>query len=58
LELAKKRMDVPLASATKLQYDKMMSMGGLGKSGVSELTFAGRNGAKKPGEPCKMTIWH
>jgi 3-hydroxyisobutyrate dehydrogenase len=51
LDLAKKlNVEVPLASATKQQYDKLvrLGLGGLDKSGVAELTFPGRIDAKKP----------
>lgn len=39
-------LKLPLAGATKAQYDKMVSLdlGGLDKSGISELTFADRHG--------------
>lgn len=38
-------LDLPLAKATKAQYDKMIAVGKgeLDKSGVAELTFPGRN---------------
>jgi 3-hydroxyisobutyrate dehydrogenase len=38
------RLDLPLARATKAQYDRMVALGvgGLDKSGVAELTFRGR----------------
>ena len=38
-------LDLPLAKATKAQYDKMIAIGKgeLDKSGVAELTFPGRN---------------
>ena len=38
-------LDLPLAQATKAQYDKMVDVGKgeLDKSGVAELTFPGRN---------------
>ncbi len=38
-------LDLPLARATKAQYDKMIAVGKgeLDKSGVAELTFPGRN---------------
>jgi 3-hydroxyisobutyrate dehydrogenase len=45
LKLAQtKGLHLPLAAATKLQYDKMISLGlgGLDKSGIAELTFQGR----------------
>jgi 3-hydroxyisobutyrate dehydrogenase len=36
---------MPLAAATKLQFDRMnaLGLGGLDKSGVAELTFKGRH---------------
>jgi 3-hydroxyisobutyrate dehydrogenase len=39
-------LHLPLASATKLQYDRMVALGlgQLDKSGVAELTFKGRHG--------------
>jgi 3-hydroxyisobutyrate dehydrogenase len=39
-------LDLPLAAATKLQFDRLVSLGlgGLDKSGVAELTFRGRRG--------------
>lgn len=48
LKLAKdKEMNLPLAAATKKQYDRMVAagLGELDKSGIAELTFKGR-GAK------------
>ena len=38
-------LDLPLAQATKAQYDKMIAIGKgeLDKSGVAELTFPGRS---------------
>ena len=38
-------LDLPLANATKAQFDKMvkLGLGGLDKSGVAELTFKGRH---------------
>jgi 3-hydroxyisobutyrate dehydrogenase len=38
-------LNLPLAAATKLQYDRMVSLGlgGLDKSGIAELTFKGRH---------------
>jgi 3-hydroxyisobutyrate dehydrogenase len=38
-------LHLPLASATKLQYERMVSLGlgGLDKSGIAELTFKGRH---------------
>ncbi len=40
-------LDLPLAEATKAQYDKMVfeGLGDLDKSGIAELTFKGRHGA-------------
>ena len=39
-------LNLPLAEATKAQFDKMvkLGLGGLDKSGVAELTFKGRHG--------------
>jgi 3-hydroxyisobutyrate dehydrogenase len=45
LDLAREAgLDLPLAVATKAQYDKMVSLGlgGLDKSGIAELTFKNR----------------
>lgn len=45
LNLAKKqKLDLPLAAATKKQYDRMakLGLGELDKSGIAELTFKGR----------------
>jgi 3-hydroxyisobutyrate dehydrogenase len=45
LQLAKEQgLDLPLAAATKKQYDRMvkLGLGELDKSGVAELTFKGR----------------
>ncbi len=45
LELARGlKLDLPLASATKQQYDRLVEMGegDLDKSGIAELTFPGR----------------
>ena len=50
LNLGKKlKMDLPLATATKKQFDRMVKegLGGLDKSGVAELTFKGRHKKKK-----------
>jgi 3-hydroxyisobutyrate dehydrogenase len=50
LNLGKKlKMNLPLATATKKQYDRMVKegLGGLDKSGVAELTFKGRHKGKK-----------
>lgn len=49
LKLGKSRkLELPLAAATKKQYDRMVAegLGELDKSGVAELTFPGRHGAK------------
>ena len=39
-------LNLPLADATKAQFDKMvkLGLGGLDKSGIAELTFKGRHG--------------
>jgi 3-hydroxyisobutyrate dehydrogenase len=50
LNLGKKlKMELPLAAATKKQFDRMVKegLGGLDKSGVAELTFKGRHKKKK-----------
>ncbi|MDR3458282.1 MAG: NAD(P)-dependent oxidoreductase [Verrucomicrobiae bacterium] len=47
LKLAKEqKLNLPLAAATKKQYDRMiqLGLGELDKSGVAELTFKGRKG--------------
>ena len=47
LKLAKEqKLTLPLASATKKQYDRMiqLGLGELDKSGIAELTFKGRKG--------------
>ncbi|QYY34413.1 NAD(P)-dependent oxidoreductase [Ruficoccus sp. ZRK36] len=57
LKLARKsRLKLPVATATKEQYDKMTAegLGELDKSGVAELTFPGRHGAKKK-RPARKT---
>ena len=43
------KLSLPLAQATKRQYDKMkkLGLGDLDKSGIAELTFPGRKGTKK-----------
>ncbi len=49
LKLAKSRgLNLPLATAAKKQYDRMVAagLGGLDKSGIAELTFKGRQPAK------------
>ena len=46
LELGRKaRLNLPLAAATRLQYERMIALGlgELDKSGVAELTFRGRH---------------
>ena len=46
LKLAEEKgLDLPLAAATKAQYDKMIALGlgELDKSGIAELTFPGRS---------------
>ncbi len=50
LDLAKEKgLNLPLATATKKQYDRMVKegLGELDKSGIAELTFKGRHRAKK-----------
>ena len=50
LSLAKEKgLNVPLAAATKKQYDRMIKegLGELDKSGIAELTFKGRHKTKK-----------
>ena len=50
LNLGKQRkLDLPLAAATKKQYDRMvkLGLGELDKSGIAELTFKGRLKRKK-----------
>jgi 3-hydroxyisobutyrate dehydrogenase len=50
LKLAKEQgLNLPLATATKKQYDRMVTegLGGLDKSGVAELTFKGRHRSKR-----------
>jgi len=50
LDLAKKKkLKLPVAKATKEQYEKLVAsgLGGLDKSGVAELTFPGRAPKKK-----------
>ena len=52
LKLAKAQgMNLPLAAATKKQYDRMVAegLGELDKSGVAELTFKGRHAVKAAG---------
>jgi len=53
LKLAKEQqLSLPLATATRKQYDRMVSegLGELDKSGIAELTFKGRHSAKaQPG---------
>ena len=48
LAYAGAKLDLPLAAATKKQYDRMVTagLGELDKSGVAELTFKGRAPAK------------
>lgn len=42
-------LNLPLAAATKKQYERMSAegLGGLDKSGIAELTFKGRRGVAK-----------
>jgi 3-hydroxyisobutyrate dehydrogenase len=52
LKLGKaQRLTLPLAAATKKQYDRMIAegLGELDKSGIAELTFKGRRAASVPG---------
>ena len=54
LKLAKEHaLDLPLAAATKKQYDKMVAQGfgELDKSGIAELTFPGRGAPKEAAPP-------
>jgi 3-hydroxyisobutyrate dehydrogenase-like beta-hydroxyacid dehydrogenase len=47
LKLARDQgLNLPLAAATKKQYDRMIKegLGDLDKSGIAELTFKGRKG--------------
>ena len=51
LKLAKNlSLNLPLAAATKKQYDRMVAegLGHLDKSGIAELTFQGRHSTEKP----------
>jgi 3-hydroxyisobutyrate dehydrogenase-like beta-hydroxyacid dehydrogenase len=51
LKLAKSlSLNLPLAAATKRQYDRMVAegLGNLDKSGIAELTFQGRHSTEKP----------
>jgi 3-hydroxyisobutyrate dehydrogenase len=47
---ARAGLDLPVAAATKLQYDRMVALGlgQLDKSGIAELTFPGRGGPVAP----------
>lgn len=50
LDLGKEKgLDLPLAAATRKQYDRMVKegLGELDKSGIAELTFKGRHKSKK-----------
>lgn len=49
---AQEGLDLPLASASKAQFERMkkLGIGGLDKSGVAELTFPGRKGTSKKGK--------
>jgi 3-hydroxyisobutyrate dehydrogenase len=54
LKLAKAQgLNLPLAAATKKQYDRMVTdgFGDLDKSGIAELTFKNRGKVKAPTEP-------
>jgi 3-hydroxyisobutyrate dehydrogenase-like beta-hydroxyacid dehydrogenase len=49
LRLAREQgLNLPVAAATRKQYDRMTAegLGELDKSGIAELTFKGRHGAK------------
>jgi 3-hydroxyisobutyrate dehydrogenase len=51
LKLAKEQhLNLPLATATKKQYDRMVKagLGEIDKSGIAELTFKGRKGNARP----------
>jgi 3-hydroxyisobutyrate dehydrogenase len=51
LKLARSQgLNLPLAAATKKQYDRMIKagLGGLDKSGIAELTFKDRQGKREP----------
>ena len=53
LKLAKAQgLNLPLAAATKRQYDRMVDtgLGELDKSGIAELTFKGRQGTAVGGQ--------
>ena len=49
---AQEGINLPLASASKAQFERMkkLGIGGLDKSGVAELTFPGRKGTSKKGK--------
>jgi 3-hydroxyisobutyrate dehydrogenase len=49
---AQEGLNLPLASASKAQFERMkkLGIGGLDKSGVAELTFPGRKGTSKKGK--------
>lgn len=51
------RLRLPLATATKRQYERMVAqgLGELDKSGIAELTFRGRGPAAAPPEPGAVT---
>lgn len=46
-------LSLPLAAATKKQYDRMVTegLGDLDKSGIAELTFKGRHQSQPPAKP-------
>jgi 3-hydroxyisobutyrate dehydrogenase len=52
---AKERLQLPLATATLAQYQRMVTLGlgHLDKSGIAELTFKGRGPKKKAAKPAK-----
>ena len=53
-----KKLDLPLARASKAQFDRMIAIGQgeLDKSGVAELTFPGRSGSKAKKKAVKKRV--
>jgi 3-hydroxyisobutyrate dehydrogenase-like beta-hydroxyacid dehydrogenase len=53
-----KKLDLPLARASKAQFDRMIAIGQgeLDKSGVAELTFPGRSGSKAKKKAAKRAV--
>ncbi len=53
-----KKLDLPLARASKAQFDRMIAIGQgeLDKSGVAELTFPGRSGSKAKKKAAKKAV--